>query len=188
MHQVSSLECWSVPCLSEYLCWTCISLLYCEWKQGNLWQSHGRSLDLWLYVSSLLWGFNPYLDVQFGQHLDCISGCRPDHLRCPNVANRKNNPVEELINDSLLIHKGESLVLKNYFLIIIVWIHWLLKLFGISCFEHLWLNEMHIKIVFMTVKIKTITIAVKTLSLNQLLVSKFTFMIIFLKYKIVTIL
>lgn len=83
--------------------------------------------------------------------------------------------------------QGGVLRIDNYFLIIIVWfIHWVLKLFGISCFGQLLHNEILNKIVFTIVKIQTITIAVKFLSLNQLLVSKFTFMIIFLKYKIVT--
>lgn len=104
------------------------------------------------------------------------------------ICNLRWHRLWTISTTKFLLNLKRSFLYWNYFLIIIVWIHWLLKLFGISCFEHLWHNEMHIKIVFMTVKIKIITITVKFLSLNQLLVSTFTFMIFFLKYKIVTIL
>jgi len=61
--EIGNLECWRVHRLSVHPCWTDVHVFHREQKQGNLWQSYGWCLDLWLPVPACILSVDPHLDA-----------------------------------------------------------------------------------------------------------------------------
>lgn len=116
--------------------------------------------------------------VGITRHLMCHLGHWQDHYQQVAKTEKQN---------SSCLSRGVFQYDFFYFLIIIVWF---IHRFGISilCILHWRAKIIQDKTILAIIKIPTITSVVKCLSLNQFFVSISNFMIIFLKYKIVSIL